>query len=197
MPMSVATPLSLPTSQAAGQPNNDGASIVFDEYIKTMDAFLEMQQQTMLGLMTGSTVQPPVATGNEHFGALQGTVIAYEHGASLVSQHRLDLSNQTYLQHHTLGGPISTYDPTLIALPVVPLSMAVELMAEVAQELDDRLSPSRRQLGRIYNINLLDWMLLDEQHPLSLQTTAKVMADGAIAVQMNILADNRLTETAN
>jgi acyl transferase domain-containing protein len=197
MPMSVATPLSLPTSQAAGQPNNDGASIVFDEYIKTMDAFLEMQQQTMLGLMTGSTVQPPVAAGNEHFGALQGTVIAYEQGASLVSQHLLDLSNQTYLQHHTLGGPISTYDPTLIALPVVPLSMAVELMAEVAQELDDRLSPSRRQLGRIYNINLLDWMLLDEQHPLSLQTTAKVMADGAIAVQMNILADNRLTETAN
>lgn len=192
-PGPVIQPMS-PTAQPPAQPDNDAASVIFNEYIRTMDAFLEMQQQTMVSLMSGNT---PVATGDRHFGALQGTVIAYAPGASLVSQHQLDLSTHSYLQHHTLGGPISNYDPTLVALPVVPLSLAVELMAEVAVELVSRLGPAPRQLSRIHGINLLDWLLLDDQQPLSLQTTATVMADGSIAVRINNLADERQTETAN
>jgi malonyl CoA-acyl carrier protein transacylase len=54
---------------------------------------------------------------------------------SMVAAVRLSLESHPFLAHHTLGGPASIVDPTLTGLPVMPLTMTLELAAEAAVAL--------------------------------------------------------------
>jgi len=56
-------------------------------------------------------------------------------GGSLTATVDLSLARHRFLSHHTLGGPVSSIDPMLTGLPVMPLTMTLELAAEAALEL--------------------------------------------------------------
>ena len=56
-------------------------------------------------------------------------------GGSLTAMVNLSLARHPFLSHHTLGGPVSSIDPKLTGLPVMPLTMTLELAAEAALEL--------------------------------------------------------------
>jgi malonyl CoA-acyl carrier protein transacylase/phosphopantetheinyl transferase len=55
--------------------------------------------------------------------------------SGLVARLRIDLATSRYLEDHTLGRNISIRDPDLQALPVVPLTFSMELLAEAATAL--------------------------------------------------------------
>ncbi|CAA0102557.1 Phenolphthiocerol synthesis polyketide synthase type I Pks15/1 [Halioglobus japonicus] len=181
---------------------NDAAAAVVAEYFKTMDAFLELQQQAMLGMMGADAETPPETTpggggGEPAIGPLQGNVTEYEPGVRLVMQHQVNLSQQQYLHHHTLGGSISKYDANLVALPVYPLSMVIEVMAEAALAFDSREQRSQRSLVKITHIELLDWLLLEGEESLSLLSSVVADESGAIAVGVAIWKDGAAVNVAS
>ena len=54
---------------------------------------------------------------------------------TIVITRQIDLSDHLYLRDHTLGGAVSDADTELTALPLVPLAMSLEFMAEAAAAL--------------------------------------------------------------
>lgn len=61
-----------------------------------------------------------------------GRVRVLEPGHRVVLRRRVDLEEDLWLRDHTLGSDVSLRDPELLALPVVMLTMAVEMMAQAA-----------------------------------------------------------------
>ena len=186
-----------PPAAASGVTGNDAATAVVAEYFKTMDAFLELQQQTMVGMMGADGSAPSGGGGGEPVpGPLQGRVTEYEPGLRLVMQHQISLAQQQYLHHHTLGGSISEYDRDLVALPVFPLSMVIEAMAEAAMAFESRNNPSQRALVKITHIELLDWLLLEGETPLVLQSSITTDKSGAVAVDVMSVKNDAVAKVA-
>jgi acyl transferase domain-containing protein/phosphopantetheinyl transferase (holo-ACP synthase) len=70
---------------------------------------------------------------------------------------KFDIEEDTFLKDHTLGGSVSKKEENLFALPVFPLFMSLEVMAEVAIQL----FPDMYILG-MKNIQSHDWIILEE-----------------------------------
>jgi malonyl CoA-acyl carrier protein transacylase/phosphopantetheinyl transferase len=90
-------------------------------------------------LLRGAGAQPKTTDPNRAAmppppPALLGEVESAD-GLRLTAERRLDLTRDPYLRDHCLGGPVSATDPELHGLPVMPLTMTVELMAEAAAAL--------------------------------------------------------------
>ncbi|MEW6218658.1 MAG: polyketide synthase dehydratase domain-containing protein [Thermodesulfobacteriota bacterium] len=94
----------------------------------------------------------PVAASPGALPLLAGATVAAQ-GHMIVVQRRLSLAADPWLQDHTLGGAVSREDPGLCALPVLPLAMALELMAEAAA----LLSPGQL-LVRIAAVRAMGWL---------------------------------------
>jgi acyl transferase domain-containing protein/phosphopantetheinyl transferase len=96
-----------------------------------------------------------------------GKVTKMKPGREAMISRQLDLEKDLFLKDHTLGGRVSQTDETLLALPVVPFSMSLEMMAEAASQLfPDKLLVGMRDI-RAHN-----WLVLEGPR-LQLQIDAK------------------------
>lgn len=93
-------------------------------------------------------------------------------------QRILDVEEDLFLRHHTLGGQVSQINPELPALPIVPLSMSLEMMAAAAVLLNPR-----QHLVGMKNIQVHDWLAVTEGH-LEVEITARVQSATAIEVRL-------------
>ncbi|ORE92447.1 beta-ketoacyl synthase [Stappia sp. 22II-S9-Z10] len=76
----------------------------------------------------------------------------------LVAECDLDLTRDAFLRHHVLYAmEVSDIDRDLCALPVVPMAVTMEMMAEAAAALTRGMMPVRLEKVRAYN-----WVALDE-----------------------------------
>ena len=92
--------------------------------------------------------------------AIEKRVAGEELSASAV----LDLGEDLFLRDHALGRGVSTSDPELTGLPVVPLTMGMEMLAEAALAL--AADPDRKVIG-MRDVRAYRWMMLDgSQLPL-------------------------------
>jgi malonyl CoA-acyl carrier protein transacylase/phosphopantetheinyl transferase (holo-ACP synthase) len=66
---------------------------------------------------------------------LIGRVLSLIPGQELVAERELDLDEDLFLHHHAFGREISEFDSSLAGVPVVPLTMTIELLAEAASLL--------------------------------------------------------------
>ncbi len=100
----------------------------------------------------------------------------------LNAQVCLDPNEHLFLQHHTLGEPMSKSDPELRGIPFVPLTFSLELMAEAATALGGGILVARMERIRAHR-----WIMAEEA-----QTTVHVTAKRADAssnrVEVKILA---------
>jgi phosphopantetheine--protein transferase-like protein len=96
-----------------------------------------------------------------------GTITSFIPGEELVTRYQLDLDEDLFLRDHTLGGRVSMTDEALRALPVVPLTISMEMLAEVATAL----LPNKLLLG-MKDIRAYRWMALDETR-LTLELIAR------------------------
>jgi malonyl CoA-acyl carrier protein transacylase/phosphopantetheinyl transferase len=87
-------------------------------------------------------------------------------GRGIVLTRRIDLSEHLYLRDHTLGGAVSAIDTELTALPLVPLAMSLEFMAEAAAELVPDLT-----VISIENVSARRWIAVDSG-PVELRIAA-------------------------
>ncbi|HEY63311.1 MAG TPA: acyltransferase domain-containing protein [Caldilineae bacterium] len=95
------------------------------------------------------------------------TVRAYVPGQELDAICVLDLNEDLFMRDHTLGRDVSRLDPDLLALPVVPLTISMEILAEAAASLlPDLVLVGMREV-RAYR-----WILMEEGS-ISLRVVAK------------------------
>jgi phosphopantetheine--protein transferase-like protein len=157
---------------------SESRSQVMQEYLQTMEQFLITQEKVMEGFMSrnGTSVQvtqiiqPQDNKGDQltsasavsEFPALAGpfniVLSSLTPNQDLVATCRLDLDEHYFLRHHTIGGRPSNLDATRTALPIVPLSIMLEIMAQVASFL----SPDRQLLG-MKNVRAHRWIVVQEQ----------------------------------
>jgi 4'-phosphopantetheinyl transferase EntD len=87
-----------------------------------------------------------------------GEVVSLVAGTELVARRVIDVENEDlFLQDHTLGGRVSVTDTSLRALPVMPLTMSMELLAQAAKILE----PDRPVIA-MKDIRGHRWMGLDD-----------------------------------
>jgi acyl transferase domain-containing protein/phosphopantetheinyl transferase len=110
--------------------------------------------------------------------------ILSQDATGLVAECDLDLGSDPFLRQHCLcANAVSDLDPDLTALPIVPLAVSMELLAEVAvASLGGGLVPIRFEQLRAYN-----WIALDEGfRTLGLEAHPLAKTDGLVRVTARI-----------
>ena len=110
--------------------------------------------------------------------------VEFEDVGKIIAVREFDTARDLFLNDHALGGRISTLDASLTGLPVIPLAMTVELMAEAAAPL----WPGKTLIG-MRNIAGRQWLALDNAK-LVLRTVAKrTSAGAAIEAELQVRVD--------
>jgi acyl transferase domain-containing protein/phosphopantetheinyl transferase len=122
------------------------------------------------------SVAAPVALG-----PFVGNVVSHVPGQQLVAIREIRLDEDRYLRDHTLGRNVSSTDPNVAALPVMPLTMSMEILAEAAMAL----APGRRLIG-MRDVRAYRWLSLEaEKLTLKVSATARPGAEGSeVSVQI-------------
>jgi acyl transferase domain-containing protein len=106
------------------------SAAAMNEYLCTMEKFLQTQQDVMQAVLA-TAPSSPAATPANPVPPFLSAPLRRDPDGSLVFHRTLSLDEEIFLLDHTLGGRISE-DPSLRALPVFPLAMSLEMMAEAA-----------------------------------------------------------------
>jgi acyl transferase domain-containing protein/phosphopantetheinyl transferase len=85
-------------------------------------------------------------------------IIAHSPGQELRARVRIDLGKHHFMRDHTLGRVASSADPALLALPIVPLTISMEILAEAAA----LLLPGRTFVG-MRNLRAYRWILVEDE----------------------------------
>ncbi|TMQ18007.1 MAG: acyltransferase domain-containing protein [Deltaproteobacteria bacterium] len=96
----------------------------------------------------------------------------------IVASYELDLEEDLFLRDHALGGRVSRIDEALSGLPIVPLAVSLEMMAEVAW----MLAPHLLVVG-LRSVTAHRWIALDAA-PLPLEIAAKRILEGEVRVRI-------------
>ena len=156
----------------------DGDTMEQVSSMKTLRAILDFFQLTatpMPSMPTGWPLQPQPAEVDTLSPRLPFVrdVHAFVPGETLEARCTLDIATDLFMKDHTLGRDISRHDPDLLALPIVPLTVTMEILAEAAAEL----APGQVLVG-MRNLRASRWILLEEG-AATLHLTAKRRKDAA------------------
>ncbi len=155
-------------------------SLAARKTLQEMIAFLESNGSGAEALSTPNFPFAPSAQPTEARPAfpLIGEVVALTPGESLMARSTLSLDRLPFLRDHTLGRDVSVLDPTLTGLPIMPLTMSMELMAEAAALLEPGLPLVGMREVRTYR-----WIPID-QEAVVVQVSARRVAPGEVHVQV-------------
>jgi len=135
----------------------------------------------MSPLSPGSSA--PAARALQALFAMQ--VVSLTPGEEVVATCTLDAQSSPFLRHHTIGGRPSAFDDSLSAMPVVPLTISLELMAEVAAIL----LPDKRLIG-MKDVRASRWFALeDDRHGVTI-LAKRQHSELQDAVEVQILESN-------
>ena len=112
-------------------------------------------------------------------------------GQELVAVRRIDWKNEDiFMEDHTFGPEISRFDNTLKGLPVIPLTVGMEIMAEAAATL----IPDK-QLIAMKDVKTHQWIHVE--NPVTLQITAKrrTSSEGEDEVEVQMWNPEESAET--
>ncbi|HEX6203635.1 MAG TPA: polyketide synthase dehydratase domain-containing protein, partial [Thermoanaerobaculia bacterium] len=161
---------------AAATSGADGRHRVVGRYLETMDGFLAVQRELTSAFLrrrgAGSArVVPWVLRGARRAGGED----------RLAFRRRLDPREEVFLRDHTLGGRVSA-DAAVGALPVVPLAMSLELLAEAAALRRPGLRPVRLE-----GVKVRRWLTCDS--PTEVEVSATASGPDTVALRLARLAD--------
>jgi len=137
-------------------------------------------KQVMNKLENGNTELTLSAVTEAQNFPLIGKVRSLVPGQELVALRRISLDEDLYLHDHTLGGKISSIDNILRPLPVMPLTLSMEILAEAAVFL----VPDKMLIG-MKDIRAYRWILLEE-NSVTLQIVARRMPESNNEVEAKI-----------
>ena len=109
-----------------------------------------------------------------------GEVVSLVPGRELEALRQISMDNDLYLRDHVLGGKISCIDDALMPLPVMPLTLSMEIMAEAGS-----LLVPGKALVRMRDIHAYRWIMLEE-NSLTLRIIARIRPDAPDEVDVKI-----------
>jgi acyl transferase domain-containing protein len=160
------------------------AALALSAHMQTMSQFLETQQSVLNSYFAArnpSAAVAPVVTAAPARQALpfMSDVKELVAGVKARATLRLNPSDQPLLLDHTLGRNVSVDDPSLLALPVFPLTFTMEVLAEAGA----LLAPGRKLVG-MRDVRASRWVAL-ERGEIVLDVTAEQTAEaGAVMVRV-------------
>jgi acyl transferase domain-containing protein/phosphopantetheinyl transferase len=194
-----------PLSAVGPTPPADPRSTLLQGHFALMQSFLAQQQRVMCSISGGDGTTPgplrmlpggPAGSGQrpgDTWPLLDDVVLDDQGG--LVCERRFMPARDRYLRDHTLGGAPSAHDPALLALPVIPFTFSMEVIAEAAL----RLVGGALRVARLENLRGSRWLTLDRGH-IDLRVVAQApqpAADGTrvhVRVLQTALPDGRASE---
>ncbi|MEW6380464.1 MAG: beta-ketoacyl synthase N-terminal-like domain-containing protein [bacterium] len=124
-------------------------------------------------------VEPRDDSGSDRILPFVGTIIDLKPGKSVTVVRQIDLREDLFLDDHRFGQKISEFDASLGALPVVPMTVSIEIMAEVAS----LLFPGQ-ELVRVDRVAASQWICLEREEAVTLRIRAEAVAPGEAMVQI-------------
>ncbi len=152
------------TTETEGRIAHSPRAVMMKDYLDTMERFLETQEAVMTAFRRRGRPEAGPRTKPFDF-----EMIAEIPGREVKVTLRLDVREHTFLMHHTLGRLLSNRDETLLGLPVVPLTMSAEILAQAAA----LLCPGKKVIG-MRNLRTARWVEVTEEQPFDLFLTAKL-----------------------
>jgi acyl transferase domain-containing protein len=142
---SLATMVSAAHGDGTSRAGSRATSLVMEEYFRSMERFLEVQQRVLGSFLEGG-VGPEASDQKRDRESEQaatpvdlstslpfvGTITKQVPGKEATVLRELDMDEDIFLRDHALGPRISEIDSELLPLPVVPLALSVEMMTEAA-----------------------------------------------------------------
>ncbi len=110
-------------------------------------------------------------------------IVEHRPGRFLRARCRLDLEEDRFLLDHTLGRELSVADPQLQGLPIMPLTMSMEMMAEAGAAL----APGRSLTG-MRDLRAYRWITLE--HGSRLLELAAEQGEDGIRVSLREVGDD-------
>jgi len=159
-------------------------SEVVMQYFAVMEQFLNDQSDTISAyfdrirpserLDAGLDVPGEQVPSLFHLPMLRtATIVRFEAGNEVVVRRKLDLAEDLFASHHTVGGQaISKVDPDQHGLPVMPMTFSLEMMAELAS-----LLVPNHVVVCLKNIRLFRWLAFNDVAPTSVELYARVMTE--------------------
>jgi acyl transferase domain-containing protein/phosphopantetheinyl transferase len=150
-------------SPASGTAPTEVAPVLAGHF-RTMEQFLKVQLEVMGRYLAGRANGGPAArassptNGGHPAPPFVQAVTELAPGERATMVRRFDLDEDLLFRHHTLGREVSTEDVSLLALPVVPLTITMEVMAEVGA----LLQPGRVLVG-LRNVRAHRFITLEEK----------------------------------
>ena len=200
-----------PTTHRATAPQPAAAADrerVFVEFQQTMQQFLDMQRDLMVPGQTGNGDGPTAAAGAaaaavltepavaspeaapEPTGAFLDRVVETVPGRRMVAEAEFVTERHTFLLDHAFfGRGVSVTDPGLHCLPVMPLVVSLELLAEAAT----MLLPGRR-VGAITEIEIIGWVAFDTPSR-RVRVAAELIAPDRVAARLYEAGDSAREST--
>jgi malonyl CoA-acyl carrier protein transacylase/phosphopantetheinyl transferase len=183
-------PVALSIVSAAQPLPPDPADAVMLSYMDTMERFLSVQGEILGSLMAAPR---PLLAGPEPAPApaslpapgrfpLLGSVQDIVPGRSLTARRVFDVGEDLFLNDHALGTHVSTTDPSLRGLPVMPMLFTVEMAAEAAATL----FPDRK-VTAFLGTRAHRWIFLD-QPTVALRAVARraPAPEGSVHVHVTV-----------
>jgi acyl transferase domain-containing protein len=175
-PASVAQPLQAPGRLAQSTLTN--TETIMRSYLANMDSFLSLQHQIMATTLAGPL--PNLSTAPRRL-PLVGRHTYFEPGRFLVAIRQIHPQHDPYIVDHTIGRQISALDPALTGLPLVPFTVTIEMMAEVAAAL----APDEKVVA-IEDLSAHRWIALAHGAMEIEQRAERRTSDGRSEVQVGI-----------
>ena len=168
----------------AHRPDGDLRSQVMARHLEVMGRFVDHQREITELFLTRTRRQreaPTPPSRIEHHRTdgeagrtpgrpLLGAFTHHEPGRTLVMRRVLDLREDHFATHHTVGGrEISKVDPGQYGVPVMPMTFTLEMMAEAAAVL-----VPGQVVTSVRDVRLYRWLAYDEEAPTVVELTARV-----------------------
>jgi len=175
-PVAVSKPadLTAPAPAAVRRREPQPAAAALAAHMQTMSQFLETQQRVLNSYFAARNAPAPAPARP----ALPFISDVKELVAGVKARMLLRLSpaDQPLLVDHTLGRNVSTDDPSLLALPVFPLTFTMEVLAEAGAVL----APGRKLVG-MRDVRASRWVAL-ERGEIVLDLTAEQTAEAGVVM---------------
>ena len=154
------------------------------EYMKIMNHFLDVQNEVMSAYLSSNVdISDSGQTATLPF---IGEIVSYVPEQEVTVIKHLNLDEEIFLLDHTFGGKISV-DESLFPMPIIPMTVSAEIMAEVASLLQQG-----KVLVEMKQFQAIQWIKVVADAPATIHISAKIkdITKGEVSVEIRNLSDN-------
>jgi acyl transferase domain-containing protein/phosphopantetheinyl transferase len=168
-----------PAASPTFTPEGLSRQTVVLEHLSTIEQLVRTQQQVMAAYLAARQRTPLPQTIPQQPGLpFFNEIVEVVPGVRAVARHRFSSEREIIFHDHALGRDVSTEDPSLVGLPMVPLTVTMEILAEGGA----LLAPGKLLVG-MRDIRATRWITL-EKPDYTIEATAQQTAPGEVHVAL-------------